>query len=148
MKNVKDLALKIVDQHEYKNTIIAPSEWAEANRVMTTEVSAFPGKYKYNITPYLKEIIDCLNPDHPAQIVAVMKGAQIGFSTGVIENGIGWIIDQYPAPTILLSGDKMLSKEIVEKRIDQMIDTCGLRNKIRPNTLRNKNDRLFKKSRV
>jgi phage terminase large subunit GpA-like protein len=141
MQNLNNIANKLLDSHDYKLTSVLPAEWAEKNRVMTSEVSAYPGKYHYNITPYLTEIVNCLNPEHPAQIIAVMKGAQIGFSTGVIENGIGWIIDQKPAPTILISGNKELSKEIIEKRVDQMIDSCGLRHKIRPNSLRNTNKR-------
>jgi phage terminase large subunit GpA-like protein len=59
---------------------IRPSAWNEKFRVMTSEVSPFPGKFSYNRTPYLREVVDCLSPDHPAKFVAVMKGAQIGFA--------------------------------------------------------------------
>lgn len=118
-----------------------PSEWAEAKRVMTSEVSPFPGKYSYDKTPYLKEIVDCLSEDHPAQIIACMKGAQVGFSTGVIENGIGYIIDQAPGNILFLTGHGDLSEEAMNGKIDQMIDSCGLRPIIRPNVLRKRNQR-------
>lgn len=134
-------AYEIIDAHDFRVSTILPSVWAEKNRVMSTDVSSFPGQYSYKKTPYLKELINCLSVDHPARVVAVMKGAQIGFSTGVIENGIGWIISENPAPILLISGDKELSKEIVEKRIDQMIDSTGIRHLIRPNTLRKRNQR-------
>lgn len=136
-----DIGLQILDSHKFKLSKVLPSNWAENHRVMTTEVSSFPGKFSYEKTPYLVEIVNHLSQESPARIVAIMKGAQIGFSTGVIENGIGWIISEAPAPILLTSGDKELSKEMVEKRIDQMIDSCGLRHMIRPNTIRRRNQR-------
>lgn len=118
-----------------------PSEWAESKRIMTSEVSPFPGKYSYDKTPYLREIVNCLSEDHPAQIIACMKGAQVGFSTGVIENGIGYIIDQAPGNILFLTGHGDLSEEAMNGKIDQMIDSCGLRPLIRPNVLRKRNQR-------
>ncbi len=141
MNELKNIGTKLIQSHDFKLSDIKPHIWAEANRVMTSEVSMFPGKFKYDKTPYLKEIIDHISQDSPARIVAVMKGAQIGFSTGVIENGIGYIMSQAPAPIILISGDKELSKESMEKRIDQMIDSCNLRRIIRPNSMRKRNMR-------
>jgi phage terminase large subunit GpA-like protein len=70
-----------------------------------------------------------------------MKGTQIGFTAGVIENGIGYIIAEAPGPIMFLSGHADLSEEIMTTRIDQMIDSCGLRPLIKPNTLRKRNSR-------
>jgi phage terminase large subunit GpA-like protein len=120
---------------------VKPSAWAEGRRVMSSEVSPFPGPYTYNRTPYLKEIVDCLDPAHPARRIAVMKGAQIGFSAGVIENGIGWIISECPGPIMFLSGAPELSEEAMDLRIDQMIESCGIRHLIRPNIIKKKNAR-------
>lgn len=125
----------------YTISSIKPSDWAEQNRVMTTEVSPFPGKFKFNRTPYLKEICDTASPEHPASKIAVIKGAQIGFSTGVIENVIGYIIAENPGPTLFLTGHSDLAEEAMNGKIDQMIDSCNLRPLIRPNVLRKKNQR-------
>lgn len=119
---------------------ILPSEWAEKNRVMGTDESPFPGPFSYDRSPYAREIIDCLSPTHPAKRVVVMKGAQIGFSTGVIEPAIGWIISQNPGNILLLTGHSDLSEESLAK-IDRMIDSSGLRKLIRPSTLRTKNQK-------
>lgn len=118
-----------------------PSEWVERHRVMPTENTAYPGPFRYSRTPYLREIIDCLSSDHPAHTVIVMKGAQLGFSAGVIEGGIGWIIAQSPGPTLFLSGHEDLSEEMMNTRVDSMIDNSGLRAKIKPNALRKRNAR-------
>jgi len=118
-----------------------PAEWSEKHRVLTSEVSSRPGPHKFDYTPYMREIINCLSPNHPSRIIAVMKGAQIGFSLNVIESGIGWIIAQSPGNILFLSGHADLAEEAMTQRIDTMIDTCGLRSMIRPNVLRTKNQR-------
>lgn len=119
---------------------IKPSEWAEKKRTMTTNVSPFPGPFSYRRTPYLKEVVDCLSPYHPAKEIFVMKAAQIGFTTGVIETGIGWIIEQNPGNILSMTGHSDLSEEAMNK-IDVMIDNSGLRPLIRSNALRSKNMR-------
>jgi phage terminase large subunit GpA-like protein len=70
-----------------------------------------------------------------------MKGAQIGFSTGVIEGGIGWIISENPGNILFLTGHADLSEEAMNSKVDQMIDSCGLRPLIRPNVIRTRNQR-------
>ena len=119
---------------------IKPSEFAETERVMTTEVSPFPGKYSYDRTPYCREIVDCLDPAHPARIVSVMKGAQLGFTAGVIENGIGWIMREHPANIWYTVGHTDLVSKSMNK-VDQMIDSTGIRELIKPNSRRVKNQK-------
>jgi phage terminase large subunit GpA-like protein len=132
------IELLFAAKHELSS--LKPSVWAEQHRVMSTENSPFPGKFSYDISPYLREIIDCLASDHPAHTIAVKKGAQVGFSTGVIENGVGWIISECPSNILFLTGHSDLSEEAMLK-IDSVIDSCGLRPLIRPNVLRAKNMR-------
>lgn len=128
----------------YDNTMLStvrPSQWAEEKRFMTTDVSNFPGKFNYDRTPYLREVVDCLMPDHPSREIAVMKGAQIGFSTGVIENGIGWLISEHPCNIMLAARDDDLVKDMMNRKVDQMINSCGLRDYMRANNVRAKNQR-------
>ena len=131
----------IVESSRQHLSTIKPSDWAEANRIMTSSASSFQGPYRYSKTPYWREVIDCLSPNHPAQWIAVMKGTQIGYTAGVIENGIGWIIDQNPGNILFANGKSGLAEEILTTRIDPMIDVTGLRPMIRPNALRKKNAR-------
>lgn len=133
--------LQLLDAAQHTLTSIKPSAWAEANRIMTSDVSPFPGPFSYDKTPYLIEPVDCLSPDHPARIIVIMKGVQSGFSTGVIENGIGWIMSQNPGTILFMARDDALVKQAMEQKIDQMIDSCGLRSIIRPNVIRKKNMR-------
>lgn len=129
--------MEILESGRVFLSTIKPSDWAEQNRVMDSSVSAFPGQFSFDRTPYTREIVDTLSQDHPARIVGVMKGAQIGFSTSVIENGIGWIISQNPGNILFLTGHSDLSEEAIVK-VDQMIDSCGIRHLIRANVMRAK----------
>ena len=133
--------LNLLDSSFYRISDISPSKWAEENRVMSTENSPKPGPFSFDHTPYTREMLDCISPDHPAQIIVIMKGAQLGMSTGVIENAIGYIISQNPGNILFLTGSQDLTDEAMEGKIDQMIDSCGLRPLIRPNVLRKRNQR-------
>ena len=132
---------ELFDAAEVLLSDILPSEWNEEHRIMTSEVSPRPGKFTYSYTPYLREVIDTLSPTHPAKIVAVMKGAQIGFSTGVIEGGIGWIISQNPGNILFLTGHADLSEEAITGKIDNLIDNTGIRPLIKANSNRVRNTR-------
>jgi phage terminase large subunit GpA-like protein len=137
--------LDILETGRLHISTIKPSDWTEENVIMQ---KPFPGPFRYNKTPYTREIIDCLAPDHPARIISVMKGAQIGFSAGVIYPGIGWIIKNQPGNTLLSVGSPDLIEKSMEK-IDLMIDSCGLRPLIKPSVVRNRagksGDTNFKK---
>jgi phage terminase large subunit GpA-like protein len=117
---------------------LKPADWAEKHRYLHYD-TPFPGKYSFDKTPYLREIVNRLAADDPAIYIAVKKGAQIGFSTGVIENGIGWIISENPGNILFLTGATDLSEEAMSGKIDAMIESCGIRNLIKPNVLRKKN---------
>src|SRR5690606_25294769 len=119
---------------------LSPSQWAEKRRMMPTSVTSFAGPFSFNRTPYLKELVDCVSPYHPARKISVKKSAQIGFSTGVIENAIGYLIDQDPCNILLLVGNPELAGEAMDK-IDIMIDNSGLRHFIGPQAKRKKNQR-------
>jgi phage terminase large subunit GpA-like protein len=129
---------KIIDSADVVISNLKPSEWCEQNRMMTTDVSPIPGMFSYKNSPYTREIVDCLSPGHPSRIIAIMKGAQIGFSTSVIEAGIGWIISQNPGNILFLVGSEDLVKDASNK-IDRMINNSGLRDYIRPNAPRLRN---------
>ena len=103
---------------------IKPSVWAEKHVVI-------PGKgpLDYDFNPYCREIVDFFAPDHPGRKLAVMKGSQITFSSGVLMPVVGWIIDQRPGNTYLTVGRPDLVKPAAAK-LDLLIDGAGLRGHI------------------
>lgn len=118
---------------------ILPSVWAENNRILT-EGTSMPGAFKFRNSPYAREILDSLAQSNPAKRIVVMKAAQIGFSTSVIENAIGWIISQDPGNILYLVGHESLVKDSMNK-VEQMIDSCGIRHLIRSSIQRSRNNK-------
>lgn len=78
------------------------SEWADRYRVVAAESgSPWPGPFRTERVPYLREPQDCLHPDHPARRVTARWAAQLGKSTA-IENWFGYIVDQAPGSMMIV----------------------------------------------
>lgn len=106
---------------------LSPSEWAEATRYMPPGVTSIPGFYRFAVTPYLREPLDCLSPSSPIQFIAMMKGAQVGATVGLLENTIGYYIDKVKtAPMMLVTADGELAKLRIDGYISPMIQHSGL----------------------
>lgn len=138
IKIYKSAILNLLKSANIEISTIKPSDWAEQNRMMPKELSAVEGNFSYYNSPYTREIVNCLAHDIAVDTVAVIKGAQIGFSAGVIENGIGYIISQAPGNTLLLVGHEDSLKGTINK-IETVIDGSGLRHLIRTNVKRARN---------
>lgn len=77
------------------------SEWADRYRVVSSESgSPWPGQFRTDRVPYLREPQDCLHPDHPARRVTAKWAAQLGKSTA-IENWFCFIVDQAPGSMMI-----------------------------------------------
>ena len=93
----------VIDCADSTISDILPSVWNEENRRMGRN-NAIPGGFSYDNSPYTREIVDRLALDDSAEEIAIMKGAQIGLSTGFVEAGIGWIISENPGNILYLVG--------------------------------------------
>jgi len=102
------------------------SEWAAKKRYLPSDLTNKPGRWDNSYTPYLVEIMDCLSTSHPARKVAVRKAAQVGATTGILENFIGYTVDHAAAGMIYVSADKGLTELGVELRVDAMLHHSGL----------------------
>lgn len=108
-------------------TALSPSEWAESRRYLPASNTALPGQYSFKITPYLREIVDCLGVDSPIREVTLMKGVQIGATVGVLENCIGYCIDAVKtAPVMLVTADAELAKLRMDSYVTPMLISSGL----------------------
>lgn len=127
---------------------ILPSEWAEKHRVMSSEVSNQQGPFSFMNSPYTLKIINTISQSHPARVIVIMKGAQIGLSTSFIENAIGYIISEAPGNILFLVGHDDLVEKAMAK-VDNMLSSTGLRDSgvIRSNANRAKNNKSGDKDR-
>lgn len=106
------------------------SEWADAHRVLTSAGSAEPGPWRTDRTPYLRDIMDALSVSSPYSKVVLMKGSQVGASEMAV-NFLGYIADIAPGPTLYLMPTLDAAKEFSKIRIDPLIETGTLKDKIR-----------------
>lgn len=121
---------------------VTPSEWAEKHRYLPPAVTSLPGYYRFDVAPYLREIVDCLSIDSPIREVAVMKGVQVCMTTGVIENGIGYYIAHVKtAPVMMVTADAELAKLRLESYITPMLHYSGLMDLIKSADETNKRKR-------
>lgn len=113
---------RIVDSDSTELSTIKPSEWVEQNMYME---EPFPGLYRYWLTPYCREIIDTFAKDHPMLWIAIMKGAQIGISSGVLIPVLLWSIVHDPARIYFLVGSPDLVGKASEK-LTKAIHRAGI----------------------
>lgn len=107
--------------------VVSPSEWAERERYLPASITSLPGYFRFEVAPYLREIVDCLGVDSPIRELSFMKGAQICATTGVIENAIGYFIAHVKtAPMMLVTADGELAKLRMESYITPMLQHSGL----------------------
>jgi len=132
-----------IHDHIYDFKVIkqSPSDWTEENVYLTSDISRYQGYFKYDVSPYSREVMDCLDPSSPVEQVAVMKCAQSGLTQGVIIPGICYIIAENPAPILFMAGDKELVKNSIRTRLDPLIQNSGIAHLIRPNVTRKRNQR-------
>ena len=111
-----------------------PSEWAEEKRWLPESTTPISGYFNWDNNPNLKEILDCFDPYSPVSIVDLMKGAQIGATVSILENIIGYVMDHVKtSPLLMVTADKILAKDRLEKNIEPMIRDSDLEHLISSN---------------
>lgn len=120
--------LKQALSHDIIN--LTPVQWGEKNRVLSKKDSRFHGSLSFRLTPYLIKITNSFMSNRHAQIIAVMKGSQIGFSSACIYTILGWIIGESPSNTLFITENDAKLKDQMQGPINQMINSSGLSNKV------------------
>ena len=129
-----DRIFSIVSALIPNNTLMNVSEWAELNRYLDSKASGRSGLFEFDNAPFCKEIADRFSKNDPTQEIAIMKGVQLGLTTSVIENLIGYSVDLDPCPMMFVFPNKDQAEEYKKIKIDGLIDNSGLRDKITAET--------------
>jgi phage terminase large subunit GpA-like protein len=98
---------------------ITVSEWAEKYRMLDSKTSAIPGPWSNDITPYLVGVMDEFN-NYETQKIIFVKPTQVG-GTEALQNMIGYIVMQDPAPTMIVYPTEILAKSVSENRLQPML---------------------------
>ncbi len=106
------------------------SDWADRFRRLDVKTSAEPGQWATARTPYLKGIMDAFTDPYVDEIT-VMAASQVG-KTEAMYNMLGFIIDQDPGPTLMVSPRADDAKSVSYNRVRPMIECSPVLNKYIP----------------
>lgn len=94
--------------------------WADAYRQLSAKSSSEHGQWRNARTPYLRAIMDALDPRHPAPLVVFAKSSQVGGSELAL-NWIGRTVHFDPASFLALFPTEKVGRKWVRTRLDPMI---------------------------
>ena len=98
------------------------TEWADKRRRLSPEASAEPGPWRTYRTPYLQGPMDAFTDPKVKRIVLV-SASQVGKSE-LLNNIIGYIIDEDPGSILFIHPTTIDAKEYSKLRIAPMIRDC------------------------
>lgn len=110
----------------------SPVQYNEENRYLPSGTSPRPGYIRYDLFPFLIEVLECFDVMSPVREVNMVKGVQTGYTTlleSVLMYAFGHIRTD---PLLFISADKELAKVRVDNNILPMINHSGMDDRIRP----------------
>ena len=96
------------------------SEWADANRMLSEEGSAEPGRWRTSRNPPQREILDALSEDAPGEKVVLMKPSQWG-GTEIGSNFVGYCIDHVKGPGAVVMPTEASLQDWTSQKFDPMV---------------------------
>lgn len=103
------------------------SEWADAERRLSTKGSAMAGQWDTSRNPPLREPMDCMSARSNVREVVLMWPIQFG-KTEVAVNALGYCMDHDPAPIMVcLPGEVSMNKWVAQKLNPAIEETPAMR---------------------
>ena len=91
------------------------SQWADAERRLSTKGSALAGQWRTSRNPPLQEPMDCMSAKSGVREMAMMWPIQFG-KTEVVLNGLGYTMTDAPGPVMVcLPGEVSMNKWVAQK---------------------------------
>jgi phage terminase large subunit GpA-like protein len=100
--------------------LLTVSQWADAHRMLGTESSAEPGRWRTDRTPYLREPMDRLSPTDPCERVVLQWGSQLGKTEAGL-NWMGYVIHHQPAPLLMVQPSLEMAELYSEQRFAPLL---------------------------
>lgn len=107
-----------------------PSVYTEKVRYIDKELSPLYGRFSYDSFPYFRKIVDCFSPDSTVERVVVLKGAQIGATTSILEPVMLYNMGCRPSSILYVNPTADMAKKAMATKIERMIDSSGIRGLI------------------
>ena len=136
-QNVRRIQDKVYD---FSMKTLPPSEWAEQNLILSSE-SKFSGPFKYNRSPYAKEVVDNMKPNSGVELTAVMKCSQSGFTQSVAIPCLVYHIAESPTNMMFLSSSDKMVQNTIRGRFDTIMESSGLSGLLKTSSVKKANQR-------
>lgn len=121
------------------------SEWADRERRLSSESSAEAGQWVTARAEFQREIMDAFSDPKVEEVVG-MTSTQVGKSE-ILNNVIGYHIDQDPCPILLLEPSDKFAEDYSKNRIAPMFrDTPCLQKKFKDIKTRDSDNTILQKS--
>lgn len=104
------------------------AEWADSYRILSSESSAFPGKWSTDRAPYQREIMDAFT-ENGIHSVTVMSASQVGKSD-MMNNVIGRFSHLDPAPMMMVQPTIDMAQDYSKTRIAPMLRDTKVLSKL------------------
>ena len=106
------------------------SNWADAERRLSPEASAEPGRWYTSRAEYLRGIMDAVSDPEYSRVV-VMSSAQVG-KTELLLNCIGYYVTYDPSPIMCVQPTLSMGQAFSKDRLAPMLrDTPALQGKVK-----------------
>lgn len=123
---------------------LSVSEWADAERVLSPESAAEPGRWNTDRNPIARGVMDSIHEDGVREII-IMSSSQL-LKTEVLLNAIGYFARLDPCPILLLQPTVEMAEGFSKERLAPMIrDTPTLTTLFADPKSRNSNNTVRKK---
>lgn len=119
------------------------SEWADTNRVLSSETSASPGRWVTH--SFQKPIMDAFN-DPLVETVVFQAGSQLG-KTEILLNVLAYHIALDPSPIMIIQPTLSMAGSFSKNRITPLIRDCEvLKDKVKDPRARDSGNTVYAKS--
>lgn len=126
-----DWIIEQMDGLTEKVTHVTPTQYNEEKRYLPASVSSIAGFIRYDVNPFMREIVDCFDVNSPVREVNLMKGVQITYTTA-LESGIMYFAGHIKTlPMMYITADKELAKARIENNIVPMFNESDMGHIIR-----------------
>lgn len=110
---------------------VTPSNFSEKHRYLPESVTSIPGYLRYDVNPFMREIVDCFDVNSPVREVNLMKGVQITYSTLLESGAFYYMAHVRTLPIMYMTADKELAKARIENNFLPMLNQSGYSHIIR-----------------
>ncbi len=97
------------------------SQWADANRVLSSKASAIPGPWSTDRTPMLREPMDSMSARSPVQEIVCIFPIQFGKSE-LETNVIGYTMCENPGPIMAVLPGEVSQLKFINQKLNPLLE--------------------------